>query len=83
MVDDSIIKMLVGWSMIVFICLMLAFNLVLIIFDLAYFINLCCIKVYRKFIKRLTKWIINTYLGLKPYQEPSIQELIEIEKEKI
>ena len=49
--------------MIIFICLMLAFNLVPILFDLAHFIYLCCIKIYRKIIKKLQKFIIDYYIG--------------------
>ena len=64
MVDESQIKIFVGWSMITFICLMLIFNLVPILNDLAHFIRLCVIKIYRKIIKRLTKWITNFYLGV-------------------
>ena len=64
MVDETQIKIFVGWSMITFICLMLAFNLVPILIDLAHFIRLCVIRIYRKIIKRLIRWIINFYLGV-------------------
>ena len=59
MVDDTKAKISVGVSMITFICLMLAFNLVPILIDLAKCIRLCVIKIYRKIIKRITKWTIN------------------------
>jgi len=55
MVDDIQIKTVVGWSMIIFIFFMLAFNLFLILIDLTRSITQFAIKIYRKIIKRLIK----------------------------
>ncbi len=71
--------MAVGWSMIIIICLMFAFNLVPIIFDLAHIINLCFIKIHRI----LMRWLIKNCLGETFKIEPRMYDLIVLEKEEI
>ena len=79
MLDDSQVKIIIGWSMITFICLMLAFNLSPILFDLFNSIKLLSIKFYRK----VMRWVIINLLGKMPKKPQTTQELIEFEKIKI
>ncbi len=83
MVDDTNIKITFGWSMITFICLMLLYNLILILIDLVHSIKLIFIKIYNKIIKKITKCFIKYYLGEPFSRTPSLNEDIEKEKEEI
>ena len=69
--------------MITFICLMLLYNLILILIDLGQSIKLILIKIYNKIMKKITKWVIKYYLGEPFSREPSLHEEIEKEKEEI
>ena len=71
--------MAVGWSMIIFICLMFTFNLFPIIFDLVHIIKLFFVKIYRI----VMRWLLKNCLGETFKKEPSLHDLIELEKEEI
>ena len=62
LVDDSQVKVAIGWSMISFICMMLTSNLGPIIFDLGNSIRLCLIKLYRI----VMRWFIKKFHGKMP-----------------
>ena len=79
MVDNTNIKIALGWSMITFICLMLLYNLILILIDLGHSIKLILIKIYNKIMKKITKWVIKYYLGEPFNRAPSFHE--DIKKE--
>ena len=83
MVDDTNIKITFGWSMITFICLMLLYNLILILIDLFHSIKLILIKIYNKIMKKITKWVIKYCIGEPFSRNPSLNEDIEKEKEEI
>ena len=71
--------MTIGWSMISFICVMLASNLGPILSDNTHSIKLCAIKLYRIGMK----WLSKNFLTEMPKQEPKMHDLIKAEKEKI
>jgi hypothetical protein len=79
MVDNTNIKITFGWSMITFICLMLLYNLILIVIDLGHSIKLILIKIYNKIMRKITKWVIKYYIGEPFSKAPSLHE--DIEKE--
>jgi hypothetical protein len=65
--------------MIILICLMFAFNLVPIIFDLVHIIKLSFVKIYHIEMR----WLLKNCLGETFKKELSLHDLIKLEKEEI